>query len=116
MMHALVAVAATTPHGAASTVGTGTYWLAIGLLVGMAAKAWAPGWLLGLIITFDIVALGWSFGILHYADTGNGRWVLVGVAFLLLGLFLGRGQGLKMLSVHEFLTRRTGMRNRGWWL
>jgi len=80
----------------------------------MAAMKFAPGWLLGLIITFDIVALGWSFVILHYADTGNGRWVLVGVFFLLIGMFLGRGQGLKMLSVSEFLTRRTIMRNRGW--
>ena len=112
MTHALVATV--TPHGAASTIGSGTYWLAIGLLVGMAAMKFAPGWLLGLIITFDIVALGWSFVILHYSDTGNGRWVLVGVLFLLIGMYLGRGQGLKMLSVSEFLTRRTIMRNRGW--
>jgi len=82
----------------------------------MAAMKFAPGWLLGLIITFDLVALGWSFVILHYADTGKGRWVLVGVAFLLIGMYLGRGQGVKMLSVHEFLTRRGGMRARGWWL
>ena len=114
MIHAVVAAA--TPHGAASAVGSGTYWLAIGLLVGMAAMKFAPGWLLGLIITFDLVALGWSFVILHYADTGKGRWVLVGVAFLLIGMYLGRGQGVKMLSVHEFLTRRGGMRARGWWL
>jgi len=114
MIHAVVA--ASVPHGAASSPASATHWFGIGLLVGMAAIRFAPGWLLGLIITFDIVALGWSFGILHYADTGNGRWVLVGVAFLLIGLFIGASRGLRMLGDHEFLTRRTGMRHRGWWL
>jgi hypothetical protein len=82
----------------------------------MMALAVAPGWLLALIITFDIVALGWSFGILHYADTGNGRWVLVGVAFLLIGLLFGAWRGLRMLSNHERLTRIENMRLRGWWI
>jgi hypothetical protein len=29
-------------------------------------------------------------------------------------LFLGTIRGLKLLSEHEFLTRRNGMRARGW--
>jgi hypothetical protein len=114
MTHTVLAV--THPNGAASAVGSGTHWFAIGLLVGMAAIRIAPGWLTALIITFDIVALGWSFGILHYADTGSGRWVLIAVLFLLIGLFIGAIRGLRLLGDHEYLTRRNGMRARGWWI
>ncbi len=109
-------VALAHPHGAASAGGSGTHWFAIGLLAGMLVISFAPGWLLGLIITFDLVALGWSFGILHYADTGNGRWVLVAVAFLLIGLFFGVLRGLRLLSNHELNTRLGGIRARGWWI
>jgi hypothetical protein len=112
MTHTVLAI--THPNGAASAVGSGTHWFAIGLLVGMVAISFAPGWLTALIVTFDLVALGWSFGILHYADTGTGRWVLIAVLFLVIGLFLGTIRGLKLLSEHEFLTRRNGMRARGW--
>ena len=103
------------PHGAASALHSGTHWFAIGLLIGLVVAA-TPAIVKVPVIVFDIVALGWSFGILHYADTGNGRWVLVGVAFLLIGLWFGATRGLKMLGEHEFLTRRSGMKARGMWL
>jgi len=114
MTHTLLAIA--HPNGPASAVGSGTHWFAIGLLVGVIAVWFAPGWLMGLIITFDLVALGWSFGILHYTDTGNGRWVLVAVVFLLIGLFIGVVRGLRLLSNHEMTTRLGGIRARGWWI
>ena len=101
------------PHGAASTPGTGTYWFAIGLLVGMAAVMFAPAWLTGLIILFDLVALGWSSGILHYTDTGGGRWVLVAALFLAIGLYLGVLRGLKYVSEAEFRTRLGNIRRNG---
>jgi hypothetical protein len=104
------------PHGAAKAGGSGTHWFAIGLLVGMVAISLAPGWLLGLIIVFDLVALGWSFGILHYADTSNGKWVLIAVLFLLIGMFWGVIRGLRHLGEHEFLTRLGGIRSRGRWI
>jgi hypothetical protein len=108
-----IVLALTHPGGAASRPGTGTYWFAIGLLVGMITIWFAPPWLVGLIITADIVALGWSFGILHYADTGNGRWVWVAVVFLLIGLYLGVIHGLRHLSNSEFSTRLKNIRNMG---
>jgi hypothetical protein len=114
MTHTVLAIA--HPTGPASSVGSGTHWFAIGLLVGMAVITFAPGWLVGVIIACDIVALGWSFGILHYADTGNGRWVLVAIVFLLVGLYFGARRGLRMLSEHEFLGRLGGMKARGWWI
>lgn len=108
-----IVLAFSHPKGAASRPGTGTYWFAIGLLVGMVAIWLAPAWLVGLIITADIVALGWSFGILHYADTGNGRWVLVAVVFLLIGLYVGVIHGLRHLSNSEYTTRLRNIRNNG---
>ena len=93
------------PHGAAATQGTGTYWFAIGLLVGIATAMFAPAWVTGLVIVFDLVALGWSTGILHFTDKGNGRWVLVAVLFLFIGLYLGVLRGLKYVSEAEFRTR-----------
>jgi hypothetical protein len=101
------------PVGAASRPGSGTYWFAIGLLVGMLTIWFAPSWLVGLIVTGDVVALGWSFGILHYADTGNGRWVWVALIFLMIGLYLGVVHGLKYLSESEFTTRLKNIRNMG---
>jgi hypothetical protein len=101
------------PVGAAHRPGTGTYWFAIGLLVGMIAMRVAPGWLIGVIIAADIVALGWSFGILHYADTGNGRWVWVAVVFLMIGLYIGVIHGLRHLSDSEMATRLRNIRGMG---
>ena len=114
MIHAVVAVG--LPHGAASAGGTATHWLAIGILVGILAVFFAPAWLLTLIIIFDLVALGWSFGILNYAHSAHGRWVIVAVPFLLIGLYIGVLRGLKLLSNHEAATRLTGIRARGWWI
>jgi hypothetical protein len=98
------------PHGAAATQGTGTYWFAIGLLVGIATAMFAPAWVTGLVIVFDLVALGWSSGILHFSDKGNGRWVLVAVLFLFIGLYLGVLRGLKYVSEAEFRTRLGNIR------
>jgi hypothetical protein len=108
-----IVLALTHPTGAASRPGTGTYWFAIGLLVGMAAIRFAPGWLTGVIIAADIVALGWSFGILHYADTGNGRWVWIAVVFLMIGLYIGVIHGLRHLSDSEMATRLRNIRSMG---
>jgi hypothetical protein len=108
-----IVLALTHPSGAASRPGSGTYWFAIGLLVGMLAMKFAPGWLTGIIIGADIVALGWAFGILHYADTGNGRWVWVALVFLLIGLYVGVVHGLRHLSNSEFSTRLKNIRNMG---
>jgi hypothetical protein len=114
MTHAVVAVG--LPHGAASNGGTATHWLAIGILIGMLAVFFAPPMLLSTVIVFDLVALGWTFGILNYADSSRGRWVWVALPFLLFGLWYGATRGLKMLSEHEFLTRRAGMKARGMWM
>ncbi len=110
-----IVLALTHPHptGAASRPGTGTYWFAIGLLVGMIAMRVAPGWLVGVIIAADVIALGWAFGILHYADTGNGRWVWVALVFLMIGLYLGVVHGLRHLSDSEMATRLRNIRNMG---
>jgi len=106
-------IALAHPHGAASKPGTGTYWLAIGLLVGMATVMFAPGWLRGLVILFDLVALGWSSGILHYTDTGGGRWVLVAALFLAIGLYLGVVRGVGYVSENELRTRMANIRKNG---
>jgi hypothetical protein len=111
VMHIVLALA--HPSGAASTPGTATWWFAIGLLVGMITIWFAPGWLVGLIVVGDFVALGWSLGILHYADTGNGRWVWVALVFLMIGLYIGVVHGLRHLSNSEFSTRLKNIRNNG---
>jgi hypothetical protein len=104
------------PHGAASAAGSGTYWFAIGLLIGIAAAFIAPGWVTALIVIFDLVALGWSSGILKYTHTANGRWVLIAVPFLLIGLFVGVTRGLRHLGDAEFNTRQTNIRKMGRYL
>jgi hypothetical protein len=101
------------PHGAASHQGTGTFWLAIGVLVGMAAVWFAPGWVKTLVLIFDLVALGWSAVILHYTDTGLGRWVWVAAIFLVIGMFIGVKNGLKHLSSSEYGTRLGNIRKNG---
>lgn len=103
------------PHGAAAAGGSGTHWFAVGLLAGFVVAVVAPGWIKALVIVFDLVALGWSTGILNYSHSVNGRWVFVAVLGLVVGLAIGMIRGLRALSEHEFLTRRTGMRARGWW-
>jgi len=101
------------PQGAASHPGSGTYLLAIGVLAGMVTIMFAPPWLVALVVTGDIVVLGWSFGILHYADTGNGRWVWVALIFLFIGLYLGVIRGLRHLSDYEFGARLRNIRSIG---
>jgi hypothetical protein len=100
-------------HGAASHVGTGTYWFAIGLLVGILLSSFGPAWLRWIVFTGDLVALGWSVNILHYADTGTGRWVLIAVAFLLIGMFIGVVNGLRHLGDAEMRARLTNIRRIG---
>ena len=70
-------------------LGSSTHWFAIGLLVGVVVMLIAPAFVRGLVILFDLVALGWSSIILGYVDSARGRWVLIGTAFLLLGMFIG---------------------------
>jgi hypothetical protein len=101
------------PHGAASVIGTGTYWFAIGLLAGVVASMLAPGWLTAVIVVFDLVALGWTSGILNYTHSSRGRWVLIAIPFLLIGLFAGVLRGLRHLGDVEFNTRRRGIRGLG---
>jgi hypothetical protein len=103
------------PHGAASSAGSGTHWFAIGLLVGFLVAVVGPGWVKGLVVLFDLVALGWSTGILHYTHTGSGRWVFVAVLGLIVGIAIGMIRGLRALGEHEYLSRRSGMAARGWW-
>jgi len=110
-----VASSITHPHGAASTLGSGTHWFAIGLLVGVGVMLIAPGFVKGLVILFDLVALGWSSIILGYTDSARGRWVLIGIAFLLLGLFIGVARGLRHLGDAEFNTRLGNIRKMGRW-
>jgi hypothetical protein len=99
------------PHGAASTVGTGSFWVAIGVLIGFVTAAVAPGWLKGLVVVFDLVALGWMSGILGFADRSDGRWVWVLLGGIAVGLFLGVVRGLKYLSEWEFGTRLRNIRS-----
>jgi hypothetical protein len=105
----------THPHGAASAVGSSTHWFAIGLLVGVGVMLVAPAFVRGLVILFDLVALGWSSIILGYADSARGRWVLIGTAFLLLGMFMGVVRGLRHLGDAEFATRLGNIRKLGRW-
>lgn len=109
-------LALTHPQGAASQPGTGTFWLAIGLLAGMATVWFTPGWLKTTILIADLVALGWSAVILHYADTGLGRWVWVAAVFLVIGMFIGVLNGLKHLGESEFRTRLGNIRRNGRYL
>ena len=111
-----VVLAFSHPQGPASTPGTGTYWFAFGLLVGMATVWFTPGLVKSLVLVFDLVALGWSAVILHYTDTGTGRWVLVAAAFLLIGMFIGVLNGLRHLGEAEFRTRKGSIRRIGGWL
>jgi hypothetical protein len=111
VIHTVLAL--THPHGPAAVSSSGTHWFAIGLLVGVAAAAFAPGWVTALIIVFDLVALGWSFGILNYVHSTGGRWVLVAVLFLFIGLFIGVLHGLRHVGEAEFTTRLTNIRKLG---
>ena len=98
------------PQGAASHPGTGTFWLAIGLLAGMATVWFTPGWLKTIVLIADLVTLGWSAVILHYADTGLGRWVWIAAVFLVIGMFIGVKNGLKHLGESEYGTRLGNIR------
>jgi hypothetical protein len=73
----------------------------------------APGFVRGVVILFDLVALGWSSIILGYADSARGRWVLIGTAFLLLGMFIGVIRGLRHLGDAEFVGRLGNIRRLG---
>ena len=114
MTHIVLAIG--HPHGAAAVPGTGTYWFAIGLLAGMATVWFTPAWLKALVLVFDLVSLGWSAVILHYTDTGTGRWVLIAALFLVIGMAIGVINGLRHLGQAEFRTRRSSIRKIGGWL
>jgi hypothetical protein len=75
----------------------------------------APGFVRGLVILFDLVALGWSSIILGYTDSARGRWVLIGTAFLFIGMFLGVARGLRHLGDAEYAGRLRNIRNIGRW-
>jgi len=105
-------LALTHPHGPASAASSGTHWFAIGLLVGVVAML-TPPLIRALVIIFDVVALGWSYGILHWADSAGGRWVWIALLFLFIGLFIGVINGLKHLSAAEFTTRLGNIRKLG---
>ncbi len=109
-------LAVVRPHGAASAVGSGTYWFAIGLLAGVISSKVAPGWVTALIVVFDLVALGWTAGILNYTHSSGGRWVLIAIPALLIGLFIGVVRGLQHLGNAEMGARLTNIRKRGSWL
>jgi hypothetical protein len=72
-----------------------------------------PGFIRAVVIIFDIVALGWSYGILHWADSAENRWVWIAALFLFIGLFIGVIRGLKYLSEAEFTTRLGNIRKLG---
>jgi hypothetical protein len=111
VQHAL----ATAPTGAASKTGTGTFWLALGLLLGFVVAYVAPWWLKAAVIVFDLVALGWLARLLKFSGS-TGALVIVAVVALLGGMFWGVMRGLRHLGNHEFLTRLGGIRGRGWWI
>jgi hypothetical protein len=111
-----VASSITHPHGAASAFGSSTHWFAIGLLVGFVVALIAPGLVKGLVILFDLVALGWSSLILGYADSTRGRWVLIATAFLLIGMFWGVIRGLRHLGDAEYAGRLGNIRRLGRWI
>ena len=103
----------THPHGPASAGWSSTHWFAIGLLVGVLVMFVAPGFVRGLVILFDLVALGWSSLILGYADSARGRWVLIGTVFLILGMFIGVVRGLRHLGDAEYVARLGNVRRLG---
>jgi hypothetical protein len=105
-------LALTHPHGAATSASSTTHWFAIGLLVGVVTML-TPPVIRAAVILFDIVALGWSYGILHWADTSRGHWVWIALLFLLIGLFVGVIRGLRHLSDFEFGARRKNIRSIG---
>ena len=113
MTHTVLAL--THPHGPASASWSGTHWLGIGLLVGVVTML-TPPLIRALVIIFDIVALGWSFGILNWADSSSGHWVWIALIFLLIGLFIGVIHGLRHLSDSEFNTRLGNIRRLGRYL
>jgi len=67
------------------------------------------------VIIGAIVALGWTSVILGYTDSARGRWVLIGTAFLFLGMFLGVVRGLRHLGDAEFVARLGNVRKLGRW-
>jgi hypothetical protein len=105
----------THPHGPAAAAWSSTHWFAIGLLVGFLVALVAPGFVKGVVIACDLIALGWSSVILGYTDSARGRWVLVGIAFLLVGMFIGVIRGLRHLGDAEFAGRLTNIRRLGRW-
>jgi hypothetical protein len=111
-----IASAITHPHGAASALHSGTHWFAIGLLVGVVVTA-TPGYVKAAVIVFDLVALGWSFGILNYIDHSRSSvpWVFIAVAFLLAGMAWGVVRGLRHLGDAEFTARLGNIRKLGRW-
>jgi hypothetical protein len=82
----------------------------------MATVWFTPGLVKSLVLTFDLVALGWSAVILNYAGTVTGRWVLVAAAFLVIGMFIGVINGLRHLGEAERRARTTSIRRIGGWL
>lgn len=82
----------------------------------MATVWFTPGLVKALVMVFDLVALGWSAVILHYTDTGTGRWVLIAALFLIIGMFLGVLNGLRHLGESEFRGRKASVRKIGGWL
>jgi hypothetical protein len=111
-----IVTAITHPHGAASALHTGTHWFAIGLLVGLVVAV-TPAIVKVPVIVFDIVALGWSFGILDYIDhTRSGiPWVFIALAFLLAGMAWGVIRGLRHLGDAEYVGRLGNIRRLGRW-
>jgi hypothetical protein len=110
----ILASSITHPHGPASAAWSSTHWFAIGLLVGFLV-ALTPGFVKGVVIACALIALGWSSIILGYADSARGRWVLIGIAFLLAGMFIGVLRGLRHLGDAEYLARRRNIRTLGRW-
>lgn len=111
----IIASGITHPHGPASALGSSTHWFAIGLLVGAAVILFTPAFVRGLVILFDLVALGWSSVILGYTDSARGQWVLIATAFLFIGMFIGVMRGLRHLGDAEFVTRLGNIRKFGRW-
>src|ERR1700756_2431256 len=110
-----IASGITHPHCPASASWSSTHWFAIGLLVGVLVMLVAPALVRGMVILFDLVALGWSSVILGYTDSARGRWILIGTAFLFLGMFLGVVRGLRHLGDAEFVARLGNVRRLGRW-
>ena len=86
------------------------------MLLGFLVAMVAPGFVKGVVIACDLIALGWSSIILGYADSPRGRWVLIGTAFLLIGMLLGVVRGLRHLGDAEYTARLKNVRNLGRWI